>query len=300
MKFDNVFAALNIINPTLIGEGQESVVYDLHDGRVLKLLKNANTTLVANEQRTYERLAVVKAPFRFPRIIEFREIAGTKFILEEKLPGIPLSTALEQTTDKESRRTLLCHLVEVTKTLREITFTELPYGDLISCSPQHHDDWIGHFTNKVQAVCAKNQTEITEHSPLGKETLTHYLTYAEKILGNQTIPKSFVHGDLWPPNILVDGTTITAIIDLNEQSLIGDSFIDLASLKTFSEKWLTPDENEYVEKEIIRQFGIEVTPILNLYIVYYAFLFAGTRESDSKAYIWAIGIIKDLQNYLPS
>lgn len=290
MNRESILQELGYTDSVLIGEGQESVVYDLHNGRVLKLLKRANFGTINKEKELYEYLAQYSFLIELPQIITMGECGETKFLLEKKLSGVPMDEVLKKTKHPKQRRIILRNMLSAIKDLSSTDLHGKPYGELITENPLQAESWASYFRQKVTVVFERNRSEIEKCSSLDHKTLPLYLKQFNSLVEDEKIPKSIVHGDFWPPNILLEEERVTAIIDFNEQTAVGDFRVDLASALAFTEKWLDDEEKEFLNREIVSLFG-HIEPVLSLYILYYAFLFAGVKDTDQESYDWASSVL---------
>ncbi len=293
---DNVYYLnkLGITGYARIGGGQESDVYDIGNGRVLKLLKRADSvTLLQRKKELYDRLHKHTTSFKFPRILEISIIEDVQYLIEEKLNGTSLETILSQTTSVDLRTNLLHEMLTAICVMQSITFEDSSFQECIAESPISAESWSIFFEKRVKRICEKNIAPlsacVTEHDAL----IDDYLEKARALFPDD-VKKSFVHGDYWPPNILIADGAITAIIDCNDQTLMGDYRIDVASAIIFSETFVTTDEMEFLKADAKKLFGHDIERFINLYTIYYALAFINVAETDPKVYVWAKN---QLQNY---
>lgn len=275
-------------NTRLIGSGQESTVYDIGDGRVIKLLRSDKLDQAHREEGFYAQLQEFKTSFRFPRILEIGTVEDRNYLFEEKLSGVPLKEALTNSTDSVERKALLEQMLFALKETRAIIFDALPYGELISPDPLVADTWMGYFEHKVRHTCRKNKDAIAHLVPDADQFVEEYLVRAARLCATPDVTKSLVHGDYWPPNILVENGKVSAVIDFNDQTLVGDYRIDIASAIIFSEKLISPEELSFLKDSASMIFGIDMAPFIDLYAVYYALLFIGLEKIDPGSYEWAV------------
>jgi aminoglycoside phosphotransferase len=278
---------LHYPDATLIGSGQESTVYDIGDGRVVKLLKAEDLNQAKREKEFYETLAAYKTSFRFPLILETGTLEGRNYLIEQKLSGMPLKDALANSSDSANRKELLKQMLSALNETRAIVFDALPYGELIAAHPLVADSWTDYFEKKVRATCEKNKQAFTAHVPDSDKFIEDYLNCAAKLCPASSVTKSLVHGDYWPPNILVEDGKVSDVIDFNDQTLVGDYRIDVASAIIFSGKMVTAEEMEYVKNIASEIFEENMPPYIDLYAKYYALLFIGLEKIDQSSYEWA-------------
>jgi aminoglycoside phosphotransferase len=290
MEHKDIFEEIGVTDVTPIGEGQESIVYDLNDGRVLKVLKKTNMELIESEQLLYEKLANANLPIRFPRILHIGHVNDKNYLLEEKLDGEPMNKVLERTPDPQNRLSLLCEMLLAVNHMRTIRFKDEPYGDIVATDPLRETNWITFLKHKVNEAYAEQQDEIDKANPFGNNFMEHFERRVDELLGNATIEKVLVHGDYWPNNLLVQDGVVTGIIDFGGtkiHSMVGDYLIDVASGLEFSKSWLPQAEQIQLLYEAEHLFGSAIKPILNLYILYYAVFFIAVKDTDPESFQWA-------------
>ena len=285
MPEDNFYLkAIGISEFTLIGEGQECTVYDLGNEKVLKLLKNYNPTIVQKKKA----LHFATTPVSFPLILEAGPIVDRGYIIEKKLSGIPFSECLKKETNISLRQSLLYQMLEiVTQTSKAIDCGESPYQELVAEEAHPAESWSAFFSNRVRSIYEKNRASLDRHTSLKEGLLEDYLTYASSLF-DANIQKSLVHGDYWPPNILVDGNRISAVVDFNDQTLVGDFRLDVASAVLFSRKFVSETEMDFLKESAVALFGKHIADYISLYSIYYALQFIGVETTDKNAFLWAV------------
>lgn len=122
------------------------------------------------------------------------------------------------------------------------------------------DDFINNVCNNT--INAISNTEYNNY-------ITQ-VTTIENILHNYNFNKSFMHGDIHPPNVLVDSNgNVNAVIDW-EYSGLGDALFDIAKFEvSFIEqhKNITPIDNSILIKKFRDTYNLneKFIPKINLY-----------------------------------
>lgn len=197
----------------LIGQGMEGAVYDLGDGTVRKVWFDRRPEDVRPLKAFLDELP--ELPFRTPRI---REISvgegGLAVSVEDKLTGVPLSEA------GLAEDVALDAFVAVVEALRVVSpgpasrklpvvgeaFWELSWGESLA----------GLVRRRARASSVHLTRDVPDFPEL-LETVLHRLTeLRERRL-------SVVHGDVCPPNVLMAGERVEAVLDWGFLSTAGDS-----------------------------------------------------------------------------
>jgi aminoglycoside phosphotransferase (APT) family kinase protein len=196
----------------LIGQGMEGAVYDLGDGTVRKVWFDRRPEDVLPLKAFLDELP--ELPFRTPRIRAVGVGAdGFAVSVEDKLTGVPLHEAgLAESVAVDA-------FVSVVEALRGVrpgaASTALP----VVGAPFWEGSWGGSLASLVRrrAAAAKVHLErdVREFPRLLKETVGSL----EQLEGELSV----VHGDVCPPNVLMEGGRVAALLDWGFLSTAGDS-----------------------------------------------------------------------------
>lgn len=204
----------------LIGQGMEGAVYDLGDGRVRKTWFDRRPDDVRPLQAFLDELPPL--PFRTPRI---REISadgeGLAVSVEDKLTG----TALQDAGLTEAQA--LDAFVAVVEALGTTTagpaskalpvLNELFWRDDLS--------WGEALAALVRRRAAESHHHLERDVPDFDERLERLTTRLATIEPDRL---SVVHGDICPPNLLMDGPRTAAVLDWGFYTTAGDNTFDAA------------------------------------------------------------------------
>ncbi|MEV0530842.1 aminoglycoside phosphotransferase family protein [Kitasatospora sp. NPDC050463] len=208
----------------LIAVGTEARVYALGDDQVLKIYadpgQRGSLEAIADLYQRFDRASVSCA---LPEIRTIDQHGSLLAVTETRLPGIPMSSALDL-TDPATERTYLTAVQDFTG-LR----LTAPLGRrmLLDPAPTHQDeDWnafLGRLLDhKLPQVFADLRCDVPAVDSIIDRLIARL---ARPYAG----PESVIHGDLYPDNMLVttDGK-VSAVIDFGTFTLLGDPLYDVA------------------------------------------------------------------------
>ncbi|TDW83468.1 aminoglycoside phosphotransferase family protein [Kribbella sp. VKM Ac-2566] len=213
----------------LIGQGMEGAVYDLGDGTVRKVWFDRRPEDVRPLKAFLDELP--ELPFRTPRI---REITagedGLAVSVEDKLTGVPLHEAgLPEDVALDA-------FVAVVEALREVRPGPASKAMPVVGQPFWGRSWgeslAGLVRRRAEASRAHLERDVSGFPALLDDVL-HGLTQLEDA-------SSVVHGDICPPNLLMDGQRVAAVLDWGFLSTAGDSTFEASLAAGFFDMY-SPD-----------------------------------------------------------
>jgi aminoglycoside phosphotransferase len=200
----------------LIGQGMEGAVYDLGDGTVRKVWFDRRPEDVLPLKAFLDELP--ELPFRTPRI---REVGvgenGLAVSVEDKLTGVPLHEA-----DLPEEQALAA-FVAVVEALRAVR--PGPAGRALPVINQPF--WNGTWGESLAALVRRRADDsrlYLERDVPGFAGLLGELLDALTQLRPDEL--SVVHGDICPPNLLMDGSRVAAVLDWGFLSTAGDNTLE--------------------------------------------------------------------------
>ncbi|MGW6197655.1 aminoglycoside phosphotransferase family protein [Kribbella sp. NPDC055110] len=213
----------------LIGQGMEGAVYDLGNGTVRKVWFDRRPEDVRPLKAFLDELP--ELPFRTPRI---REITagedGLAVSVEDKLTGVPLHEA------GLPEEVALDAFVTVVEALR----TTHP-GPASRKMPVVGQAFWGRSWGESLAGLVRRRAEVStgylERDVAGFSGLLEEVLDGLAQLGGGL---SVVHGDVCPPNVLMDGRRVAAVLDWGFLSTAGDSAFEASLAAGFFDMY-SPD-----------------------------------------------------------
>jgi aminoglycoside phosphotransferase (APT) family kinase protein len=207
----------------------EGAVYDLGDGTVRKVWFDRRPEDVRPLKAFLDELP--ELPFRTPRI---REITagedGLAVSVEDKLTGVPLHEAgLPEDVALDA-------FVAVVEALREVRPGPASKAMPVVGQPFWGRSWgeslAGLVRRRAEASRAHLERDVSGFPALLDDVL-HGLTQLED-------GSSVVHGDICPPNLLMDGQRVAAVLDWGFLSTAGDSTFEASLAAGFFDMY-SPD-----------------------------------------------------------
>ncbi|HEY4568833.1 MAG TPA: phosphotransferase [Kribbella sp.] len=197
----------------LIGQGMEGAVYDLGDGMVRKLWFDRRPDDLRPLQAFLDELPPL--PFRTPRIREITADAnGLAVTVEDKLTGVPLH---EADLPEEQALDAFVLVVEALRTAQPGPASRaLP----VINQPFWKQSWGESLAALVRRRAASSSVHFERDVP-GFPGLLQQVLDGLSNLGADEL--SVVHGDICPPNLLMDGPRVAAVLDWGFLSTAGDS-----------------------------------------------------------------------------
>ncbi|MEV0286085.1 MULTISPECIES: aminoglycoside phosphotransferase family protein [unclassified Kribbella] len=272
----------------LIGQGMEGAVYDLGDGRVRKTWFDRRPDDVRPLQAFLDELPPL--PFRTPRI---REISadgeGLAVSVEDKLTGTALHDA--GLTEEQA----LDAFVAVVEALGTTTAGPASKALPVLNQPFWRDDlsWGEALAALVRRRGAESHHHLKRDVPDFDERLESVTTRLATIEPDRL---SVVHGDICPPNLLMDGPRTAAVLDWGFYTTAGDNTFDAALAAGFFDMY-GPDAQR-LDNLLLDRFETlgHDRERMYLYRAAYAITTATIYDADAGDghYAWCVGNLNRL------
>lgn len=230
---EQVLSHLRWGNAPLIGEGGEARVFDIADGRVLRLVRPGGQ---AGAQRERAELlqkicaAHTAAAFRTPRVIDICEVGGRVAVIEEKLTGITMAEALK-TAQGQSRDRLIFSYLAAAASVGDIEVHMPFWGDIFAPPGIRSATYRSYLVDKLRSVQPVS-------GPLAE------LVMEEPGAMPDCSKPSLVHFDIFPGNVLVEGDSVRAIVDFGTSSRMADRRLDVWSAVAYLDQEISPSATE--------------------------------------------------------
>lgn len=204
----------------LIGQGMEGAVYDLGDGRVRKDWFERRPDDLRPMQAFLAEIP--ELPFGTPRI---RQIDagdnGLAVSIEDKLTGTPLASAGVAENDA------LDAFVTVVEALSTTTAGPAGKGLFVLNEPfwlpglSWGESFAALVRRRAEASYRHFERDVTDFAALLDDV-------TRRLAAIELEKLSIVHGDICPPNLLMDGPRPAALLDWGFYSMAGDNTLDAA------------------------------------------------------------------------
>jgi len=279
--------------------GMEAEVYACGPKTVLKLYPG--TTRLADLlvlQRFYDTLDRERLPYALPRIHSVAEHGPVLVTLEQRLPGVRMSTLLPglgpDGLDEMMQRALCAALA--------LAAVPIPPGldryklfDPDRISQRAGGDWHRFLGRALKLKLAQVGPYLSRDVSVLKSKVERLESLLEAPYQGEL---RLIHGDFFPGNLLVDDKgQITALLDFGLFTMVGDPLFDIASGWVFFDMYdeLRTHVRERYLSLILDRLGEDVRPVLYRYVLVYSILSANTYSptcSDGH-YRWCVDNLND-------
>ncbi|MEV5962059.1 phosphotransferase [Kribbella sp. NPDC051952] len=197
----------------LIGQGMEGAVYDLGDGTVRKTWFDRRPDDVRPLQAFLDELP--ELPFRTPRIRTISaDDQGLAVSVEDKLTGTPLSET--NVPEDEALDAFVAIVEALGKTTAGPASKALP----VLNQPFWQDSWGRSLAALVRRRAEASHQHLARDVPDFDDRLEQLTTELEQLQPDRLC---VVHGDICPPNLLMDGSRTAALLDWGFLTTAGDN-----------------------------------------------------------------------------
>ncbi|MEW2131953.1 aminoglycoside phosphotransferase family protein [Streptomyces sp. NPDC005435] len=296
-----LLSAHGLDHSRLIATGTEAKVYGLGPRRVLKVYADPDGTQRARLETLrgfYDRLDRGAVPYALPRIHAVEPHGPLLAALETRLPGRPMGEACDLTASRSKDVYLdAVHALGALSAPAGSGHRMLLTAPGEPSAPDWHRFLDRLLTDKLPSV-ADTLAEDIPNFPTLVDDLRAAL--ANPYAG----PEAVIHGDLYPDNILMlDGTTVGAVIDFGTFTMTGDPLYDMAGA-CVSYRQYDPDRLTVWRELLDRAAERTSRPraqLLRAYAEIIAILTCDlyAREGEpiraNGHYQWAVAVLRDLK-----
>ena len=287
---------LKIDRVTPLNRGMTSALYDIGDGRVLKVHKGPlEHGYLPSLRRLCHLLQRHSLPFAVPLIHEHGAVNGIHYHIERRLPGQDLTRLFPTLTAAERQRSLTSFL-EALPPLHALHWPGLPCGELL-CGPNGitAETWPDFLLKRVSATLARSHLDLQQDLPESERIVDACLAQFDSLPDQPS--RRLVHGDFFLGNVLCDGKGIlTAVVDFSPLTLIGDPLIDLAGAFYFCRiyDFVNGADYQVLRRLIDRRYGPKCWHRIDLYYTFYSLRFSDCKLSDNSTYHWCLRRLREL------
>jgi Ser/Thr protein kinase RdoA (MazF antagonist) len=212
-----VLDELRVAPDELLGYGGEACVFAYGGEQIVRIhhaeadgaTVEARSALLGELRPHHGRL-----PFAIPHVCELRVIAGRFVTFEPRLRGQTLARALREVRGAR-RRELLLSTLEASRALSRLPLTRQWFGDLCQVPPIRTPSWKEYLRQRARTSLAAAGSEF---AGVDVEALCRPF--------EEPATPGLVHLDLFAGNVLVDGGSVTALLDFGGVPVFGDPAFD--------------------------------------------------------------------------
>jgi aminoglycoside phosphotransferase (APT) family kinase protein len=289
-----ILAEFRVGPAQLIGEGGESLVYELGPAHVLRLPRAGHFPPGSRAAlQAFLRAIDGRFPFATPSIEEIGP--DDTWTVEARLPGHALSPFLKTAHD-DSRDRALRSYARAVEEIATVRLDDLPYGHIVAHEPVTAPDWRLFLRESLDAFRSRNRVAIARDvgDPYALQDRA-----ADLIMALPDLPtRSLVHGDYFPGNVLIGpDLEVSAVLDFGPYTVCGDPTLDLAvsylTLELIDET--TADDARFVRELLVERHGEEILPAFRFYRAWLAFSMADPANGGApypKLYAWSIAMLR--------
>lgn len=230
-----ILADLGAPGATLLGAGGEANVYPLPGNRVARImLPGARLADAQARAGLLQEIAgsAVSLTFRTPVVESVIAVAERVVVIEERLPGQPVSALLEHMSGA-ARNRLLTDYLDTATLIHRAKVTRPYFGPLVGDRALRVSRW-SDFTRARLMQNTRRCPADLRAAVLGEAAAT----FAEPIR------PGLVHLDYFPPNVLAEGDGVTAVLDFGPSSVIGDPRMEAWSAVAYLDVEISPQAND--------------------------------------------------------
>lgn len=284
---DDVLQHHGLTEADRLGSGWESRIYALGQDRILRIPKpepNAEARVRARAAFTNSLPAL---PFAVPRLREITSVGGVLVTVEDRIAGRSLAEILPELAQDRRRQALAAYL-ETAEAMAALK-TEGDYGDLLVPQPLRCAHWGDYLARRLDGFAADEAlvADVPGLAGIVARLRTQLLALPDP-------EKRIVHGDIWPPNVMMDDALrVTGLIDFSFTTRIGDTAMDLAGAAQFIRigNPHADADHAFLMERIESRHGTALRARFRLYDAWFAFSFAYGHD-EPVIYPWCLETIR--------
>lgn len=217
-----------------LGQGMEGVVHHLSGGFVGKAWGERTPDQVRVLAAFYDELAGQDLPFATPRMVAVHEHRGQAVSIEQELTGTSLGAMVEagRLSTAVAHRAVVGVVAAMGRTTAGPATRALPVLGEKGVLRRGGCTWGQDMAALVKRRTIQFWAVLERAVPDLEEVVAAVLSLLDKV--SEPVPERIVHGDICPPNILVDGAgRPTAVLDWGFFTAAGDVAFDAATAAGF-------------------------------------------------------------------
>ncbi|WP_437678939.1 phosphotransferase family protein [Sorangium sp. So ce131] len=246
-----VMSRFGLSQDALLGVGGEACVFALDRARVVRVLHpEATRPSVERRAQLLDELqrSAGEVPFAIPRVLEITEAHGRLVTIEPRLAGRPLSQVLAEAAGAE-RDHLVARFLDCSTRLQALRVRRGWYGDLCDPAPIRTRSHRVYLERRASKSLARAGSAFAGVDPAA---LAAALPEPDR--------PSFVHLDLYPGNVLVEGREVSAVVDFGGVAILGDARLEPLSAVSYLTSYITrcaTDRDRGLAREWLQERGLD-------------------------------------------
>lgn len=264
---------LKIRNPVLFGYGGEGWIFEFGD-KALKIYEKANLKYLQEIRDFQIKLLKNKFNFDIPRIYEIGEINGVFYTIEKKLKGEQMDKVIPKLNTKE-RQKLYQSYYDAIFQINSVELSNLPYGQIIKTSESiTSSNWTDFLLKKFRQKVLKTRERVGKQVEDYDKKVAFFEKLIEKELKCEK--KRLVHCDYYLNNVLVQNSSISAILDFSVHLVVGDPRLDVSGVLMWNgiDKNVKKEDFEFLFEKARRDYRKGIYKFVDLYLLYSSFYYS--------------------------
>lgn len=285
--YESVLQHFGLTEADRLGLGWESGIFALSPTQILRIPHPGPGVEGQVRNRAEFTSGLPDLPFEVPRVREIRYVDGVLIAVEDRISGRPLDAILPNLEGATRHRALAAYL-DTTDAMRTIK-VEGDYGDLLLPEPLRCPHWGDYLARRLDGFA--DDAVLAAKVPGYGEKVARIRA---QLMALPDPEKCLVHGDIWPPNIMMDAEfRVTGLLDFSFTTRVGDWVMDLAGAVHFNRISNPQADGDfaYLMGLIEARHGAGLQGRIALYAVWFAFSFA--YDHDHKViFPWCLDMIR--------
>lgn len=286
LAHDAILKHFRVTASDQLGAGDFSRVYALDDTRALRVFRsNPPRAALRRQARFYASLERAAVDFEIPDVLAIDAWAGQTYVVERRLPGVRLARFLSNASGKARTAALNSYVDAIVQLPRLLPATTW-FGEQLRERPIRGPSWADCLRRTARRELRRAGPAIRAQTPGLKRALAAF--EAQLAALPPDIAPQLVHGDLHVNNVLVHPNgTVSAIIDFDALTLMGDPALDIAATSFF----MVDPERRAIIAARARASCARFAQAERLYELYYAFLFLRLKASHPDVHAACLRVI---------
>jgi aminoglycoside phosphotransferase (APT) family kinase protein len=231
----DVLTRIGVADAERLGAGNEAQVYAMPGGRVARIMRSGSRLEDAVARAALLREIAGSAAtltFRTPVVLSVDLVGNRVVVIEQLLPGEPVSRLLERLSGP-ARESLLADYLDTASKIAQVRVTRPYFGPLAGDRSSRYARW----SDFARARAAQN---IRRCPP----DLRAAVAAESARTWDEPSKPAVVHLDYFPPNVLAEEDAVTAVLDFGSSTIVGDPRMEAWSAVAYLDAEISPQAHE--------------------------------------------------------